>query len=146
MERIPEFVANHPFMFAALAATIVMIVVAEYQRMRRVATPISPSRATRLSNSEDAVFIDTRAKKDYDQGHLPGARHVPAREVEQYVKQLEKLRARPLILYDEGGMDAERAAKALAKHGFEQLYALQGGLPAWRKAELPLESRARKAG
>lgn len=144
MERIPEFIANHPFMFAALAATIVMIAIAEYQRARRVATPVSPSRATRLSNSDDAVFIDARAKKDYEQGHLPGARHVPAREVEQYLKQLEKLRERPLVLYDDGGMDAERAAKVLARNGFQQLYALQGGMPAWRKAELPLETQARR--
>lgn len=144
MERIPEFVTNHPFMFAALAATIAMIAVAEYQRARRVAAPISPSRATRLSNSEDAAFVDVRAKKDYDQGHLPGARHVPAREIEQYLKQLEKLRERPLILYDDGGLEAERAAKVLARNGFVQLYALQGGLPAWRKAELPLETQARK--
>lgn len=144
MERIPEFVANHPLMFAALAATIVMIAIAEYQRARRVATPVSPSRATRLSNSDDAVFIDARAKKDYEQGHLPGARHVPAREVEQYLKQLEKLRERPLVLYDDGGMDAERAAKVLARNGFQQLYALQGGMPAWRKAELPLETQARR--
>lgn len=144
MERIPEFVANHPLMFAALAATIVMIAIAEYQRARRVATPVSPSRATRLSNSDDAVFIDARAKKDYEQGHLPGARHVPAREVEQYLKQLEKLRERPLVLYDDGGMDAERAAKVLARNGFGQLYALQGGMPAWRKAELPLETQARR--
>lgn len=144
MERILEFVTNHPFMFAALAATIAMIAVAEYQRMRRVAAPVSPSRATRLSNSEDAVFVDVRAKKNYDQGHLPAARHVPAREIDQYLKQLEKLRERPLVLYDDGGVEAERAAKVLARNGFGQLYALQGGLPAWRKAELPLETRARK--
>jgi len=146
MDRIPEFVSNHPLLFAALAATIAMIFVVEYQRFRRVAESVSPSRATRLSNSEDAVFIDTRAKKDYDEGHLPGARHVPSREVEQYLKQIEKLRDRPVVLYDDGGFDAERAAKALAKNGFGRLYALQGGMAAWRKADLPVETQTRRKG
>ncbi|MDZ7748247.1 MAG: rhodanese-like domain-containing protein [Halofilum sp. (in: g-proteobacteria)] len=78
IERIPEIVSNHPPMFGALVATLAMIAFAEYQRFSRVATPVPPARATRLSNSEDAVFIDTRRKKDYDAGHLPNARHVPS--------------------------------------------------------------------
>lgn len=147
IERIPEFVSNHPLLFGALVATLVMIAFAEYQRFRRVAAPVPPARATRLSNSEDAVFVDTRRRKDYDAGHVPNARHVPAGEVESQVKQLEKLREHPVILYDDGGMDAERAAKALARHGFTRLYALDGGLPAWRKAELPIRAQgeAKKA-
>lgn len=141
IERIPEFVSNHPLLFGALVATLVMIAFAEYQRFRRVASPITPTRATRLSNSEDAVFVDTRPRKDYDAGHLPGARCVPAAEAESHVKQLEKLREQPVILYDDGGLDAERAAKTLARHGFTRLYALDGGLPAWRKADLPVQSQ-----
>ena len=139
MDRIPEFIGNHPLLFAALAATIAMIVTIEVQRARRAAKPISPARATRLSNSEDAVFIDARPRKNYDEAHLPGARSVPAREVESHLKPLEKLRERPVILYDDGGLDAERAAKTLARNGFTQLYTIEGGLPGWRKAELPTE-------
>lgn len=141
MDRIPEFVSNHPILFGALVATIVMIVVAEYQRARRAAQPVTPARATRLSNSENAAFIDARRRKDFEAGHLPGARNVPASEVEQHIKQLEKLRELPVILYDDGGLDAERAAKTLAKHGFSRLFALDGGLPAWRKADLPVETQ-----
>ena len=140
MERIPEFVGNNPLLFAALAATIAMIVVLEVQRARRSGQPVSPSRATRLSNSEDAAFIDARRQKDFEQAHLPGARCIPAREIESHLKQIEKLRQRPVVLYDDGGLDAERAAKALAKNGFTRLYVIDGGLAAWRKADLPTES------
>lgn len=142
MERIPEFIGNHPLLFAALAAVIAMIVVLEVQRVRRTGQPISPARATRLNNSEDAVFLDARPHKDFEQSHLPGARSIPAREVEGHLKQIEKLREQPVILYDDGGLDAERAAKELARNGFTRLYVIEGGLPAWRKAELPTESGA----
>lgn len=142
MERIPEFIGNHPLLFSAVAAVIAMIVVLEVQRLRRVGQPLSPARATRMNNSEDAVFIDARKHKDFEQSHLPGARSIPAAEVEGHLKQIEKLRERPVIIYDEGGVDAERAAKQLARNGFTRLYVIDGGLPAWRKAELPTESGA----
>ncbi len=139
MDRIPEFATNHPILIAAVMLTIGVIIGVEIQRFRRVAEPVSISRATRLSHNEDAVFVDTRRRKEFESGHLPGARNVPAAEVEQYAKQLQKLRERPLVLYDDAGMEAQRAAKNLARHGFSRLYELEGGLPAWRKANLPVE-------
>lgn len=144
MDRIPEFITNHPFLFAALVATIAMIAFMEYQRATQAAQPVSPARATRLQNSEDAVFIDVRARKDYEAGHLPGAYSVPAAEVGQHLKQLEKIRDVPWILYDDGGVQAQRAAKTLAAKGFGPLYAIDGGLPAWAKAELPLSTEKRR--
>lgn len=140
MERIPEFIANHPFMSGALLLTIALIVFMEYQRATRVSRPLSPSQATRLRNDEGALFIDVRARKDYEREHVPGARALPEREVAQSTKQLEKYREVPIVLYDQGGFDAERAARTLQRAGFSRLYAIDGGMPAWTKADLPVES------
>lgn len=139
MERIPEFIANHPFMMGALLLTIALIVFMEYQRATRVSKPLTPNQATRLRNDEGALFIDVRARKDYESGHVPGARALPEREIAQSTKQLEKFRNEPVVLYDQGGLDAERAARTLQRAGFARLYALDGGMPAWIKAELPTE-------
>lgn len=138
MERIPEFVSNHPFMMGALVATILMIVILEYQRATRAGRPLTPAQATRLRNDRDAVVLDVRPRKEYDQGHIPGARSLPEREVAQSIKQLEKHRETPIIICDGGGLQAERAAKTLKNNGFTALYVIDGGLPAWQKAELPL--------
>ncbi len=140
IERLPEFVSNHPLMFVALAATLAMIAFTEYQRFSRVTQSVAPSRATRLANHEEAVFIDARPSKDFESAHLPGAYSVPATEVDNHLKQLEKLRERPVIVYDERGFEAERVAKKLKQNGFTNLYSIDGGLAAWRKAELPVES------
>lgn len=144
MDRIAEFVANHPFLIAALVATVGMIAFMEYQRATQAAKPVSPARATRLQTSEDALFIDVRPRKDYESGHLPGARNVPAAELGQHFKQLEKVKGVPWVLYDDGGVQAQRVAKTLAGKGFGPLYAVDGGLPAWTKAELPLSTEKRK--
>ena len=62
-------------------------------------------------------------------------------EPDSHLKQLEKISDRPLILYDDGGLDAQKAARKLAANGIrQQLYEIEGGLPAWRKADLPVES------
>ncbi len=139
MDRIPEFTANHPFLIAALLLLLGIIGGLEFTRLRRAAQPVSPARATRLANSEDAVFVDTRRRSDFEAGHLPGARNLPSAEIEQYIKQFDKLRDQPLVLYDDGGLAAHKTAKQLAKRGFSQLYELDGGLDAWREAKLPLE-------
>jgi len=144
MDRIPEFISNHPLLFAAFVATLAMIAFMEYQRATQAARPLSPMKATRLQNSEDAIFIDVRPKKQYEAGHLPGAHNVPASEVDQHLKQLEKRKGVPWILYDDGGIHAQRVARKLASAGFGPLHVVDGGVPAWTKAELPLTTEKRR--
>jgi len=144
IERVPEFIANHPFIMGALVLTLSLIGIMEYQRASRVGRLLSPMQATRLQNDEDALVIDVRARKDYDAGHIHGAQTIPEREIGQSIHQLKKHAARPVILYDEGGFNAERAAKTLKRNGFERLYVIDGGLSAWRKAELPVRAGSEK--
>ena len=144
IERVPEFITNHPFIMGAFVLTVTLIAVMEYQRATRVGRPLTPTQATRLQNDEDGVVIDVRARKDYDAGHVHGALTIPEREISQAVHQLEKYRQRPVILYDEGGFDAERAAKKLRNNGFERLFVIDGGMPAWRKAEMPVRVGSEK--
>ena len=43
-----------------------------------------------------------------------------------------------IVVCDDGNRSG-RAATALRKHGFEQVFTLSGGIGAWRQAGLPLE-------
>ena len=44
----------------------------------------------------------------------------------------------PVVLVDRTGAASVAAAKALKKAGFEKIHVLDGGLPAWTAADLPL--------
>lgn len=78
------------------------------------------------------LLIDVRDPAAYDQAHLLGAISVTS---EQLLGTLQALRAGvPVFLYDDDGMGAIAAAEALAAAGFTQVYALRGGLDAWRRA------------
>jgi rhodanese-related sulfurtransferase len=43
------------------------------------------------------TVIDVRGAEDYAAGHIPGARHIPAEEIERSLEQIP--RGRPVVTY-----------------------------------------------
>lgn len=85
--------------------------------------------------AEAPVVVDVRDASEYAAGHLPGARHIPAGELEGRLAELP--RDRPVVTYcsmrHRGASRSERAAALLRTHGYDAS-ALDGGLPAWEAA------------
>ncbi len=141
MNRIPEFISNHPILFVALAAVIGMIVFFEYQRLFSGVKQLSPLEATRLQNDQEAVFVDVREDKEYKLGHIMGARHIPVSVFDKRMTELEKLKAKPMIVYCANGSRASRAAGKLRKAEFPEVYTLAGGIIGWEKANMPISTK-----
>ncbi|MCL2590296.1 MAG: rhodanese-like domain-containing protein [Betaproteobacteria bacterium] len=125
-------------LWAVLAAVSGGWLLVEFIRQYRDKSLLTPIEATMLINREDAVTVDVRAQGDYEKGHLPNARHLPFADLERRGTELEKFRARPLILYCNSGATAAKGIATLKKAGFEKLYNLRGGLFEWEKAGYPL--------
>jgi rhodanese-related sulfurtransferase len=128
---------------AALAVVSGSWLLVDFVRQQRDSSLLSPVEATLLINREDAVVLDVRNQGEYEQGHLPNARHFPVTDFERRGAELEKFRARPLLLYCGSGSVTTKAVAALKKAGFEKLYSLRGGLYEWEKAGQPI-TRKRK--
>jgi len=142
MDQYIEFIGNHPWMMAALAGTICLILFLEFERMSAVAKNISPMEATRLQNDAESVLVlDVRDEKEFATGHLINAVNIPVTQIEKRVNELKKYKTAPIIAVCESGMRSQRACKALEKEGFEQLNSLQGGMSAWAKANLPMSTK-----
>lgn len=76
-----------------------------------------------------AQIIDLREQKDFDAGHILGARSMP---LSQFKDRLTALREDlPVYLYDTTGSMSIRAAQMLKKHGFTQVYWLKKGYSDW---------------
>lgn len=45
----------------------------------------------------DVTFLDVRQPKEYQRGHLPGAKLIPMGELESRLEELDK--EKPLVLY-----------------------------------------------
>lgn len=132
-----EFLQQN-LIWVALAAASGGWLLVETIRQYRDKSLLTPINATMLINREDAITIDVRAQGDFDKGHLPNARHLPLVDLERRSTELEKFRARPLILYCNSGASAIKGISTLKKAGFEKLYNLRGGLYEWEKAGYPI--------
>ena len=102
---------------------------------------LSTAEAVRLINREKAVLIDVCEPAEYAAGHAAGARNVPLDGLETS-KNLPSNKALPLVVMCRSGARASRAVGVLHKLGYEKARALDGGLNAWRQANLPTEKSA----
>jgi rhodanese-related sulfurtransferase len=105
------------------------------------ASGLSTAEAVQLVNREKGVFIDVCEPDEYAQGHVAGARNIPLGQLEGH-KQLPSNKALPIVVVCASGARAARAAAQLRKAGHENAQALQGGLKAWREANLPVAKGA----
>jgi len=95
--------------------------------------------AVQLMNRRDAVMLDVRDAEEYAAGHIPHARNIPLAQLGERLRELEKLKSRPIVIIGGAGMRAAKASEALQKTGFSEVFALQGGLRGWVEASLPVE-------
>jgi rhodanese-related sulfurtransferase len=96
--------------------------------------------ATRLYN-DDALVLDVREDKEWAEGHIPRAKHIPLGKLAERMKELEKFKDKPVLVNCRSGMRSASACKTLRKAGFEKVYNLAGGILAWEKANLPLTKK-----
>jgi rhodanese-related sulfurtransferase len=88
------------------------------------------------------VVIDVCEPTEYAAGHVGGARSVPLGSLDGS-KDLPSNKTLPLIVVCASGVRSQRAVATLRKLGFEKAQSLNGGLKAWREANLPVESGKR---
>jgi rhodanese-related sulfurtransferase len=104
-------------------------------------TSVATAEAVRLMNREKALLIDVSEPEEFARGHANGARNVPLGRLEG-AKELPSNKALPLIVVCPTGARAGRAVALLRKAGYERAHSLEGGLAAWREANLPVEKSA----
>jgi len=83
-----------------------------------------------LSRGADFQLIDVRESAEYQNGYIQQSVHIPLEVLPSQHHQLS--RKKPVVVYCHHGMQSALAIEYLTKtHGFDNLYALRGGLHAW---------------
>ena len=95
--------------------------------------------AVQLMNRRDAVVLDVRETAEYASGHIPNARNIPFVQLSDRLRELEKLKSRPIIINGQSVGSAAKVCDTLKKIGFTDVFALRGGLSGWVEASLPVE-------
>jgi rhodanese-related sulfurtransferase len=112
-----------------------------FQTLRGGGNNISVADATLKLNREDAVIIDVRETHEWDRGHIPNARHIALGQIGKRMHEIEKFKARPIIVVCASGNRSSSACGALKRAGFEQVFNLAGGIGAWSEANLPVTTK-----
>lgn len=142
MEQYLAFLQKSPFnmlLFGTAVITGGMLIWPLINRLFRTGNEISILEAVQLINRRDAVVIDVRDSGDYAAGHIVNARHIPEAQLAERIKELEKVKKRPIIVSGRTGSRAAHASDVLNKHGFGEVFVLRGGIAAWQQASMPLE-------
>mgnify|MGYP003524811366 CR=1 FL=1 len=95
---------------------------------------VSPLQATLMINREDAVVVDVREAAEYVGGHIPN-------QLDKRLPELEKFKARSIIVNCASGNRSSSACGALRRAGFAKVFNLSGGISAWDQAGLPITKK-----
>ena len=93
-----------------------------------------------LADGEELALIDLREELIFSQNHLLFARSVPLSRLELTFAGLVPRRGTRIVLCDDADGLAQRAADILARAGYTDLHALDGGVAAWAQAGFELFS------
>ena len=100
------------------------------QRVKQEVVEVDAREATAL---EGAVWVDVRRHDEWDEGHIPGAIHIPRGSLESRIESRVPDRSTPVVLYCASGERSAFAAKTLAELGYERAVSLAGGFTDWKR-------------
>lgn len=141
LERLPEFLGNHPILTGALVAVVGLILYIEFQRLTRKYRALPPAEAVRVMNQDGALVLDVREDNEFTGGRIGGARHIPLGVLKQKVSDIERFKEAPVVVYCRTGARSAVAASQLVAAGFTDVTNLQGGIQAWQSAGLPIKKK-----
>ncbi len=99
---------------------------------------IDPTRAAELSEN-GVVFVDVRERDEWEEGHIPGAVHIPRGHLESRIEGAVPDHANPVVVYCAGGSRSAFAAKTLNELGYTDVVSLAGGFTDWKQNGHPFD-------
>lgn len=117
---------NYYILGAVLLAIILYFVIMMF-RVKKAVENLSQEQF--IEGYRKAQLIDVREPKEFEAGHILGARNIPYSQFRQRFKEIRP--DKPVYLYDQNGGKSSRAALFLKKRDYSQLYQLQGGFRTW---------------
>ncbi|HVU77635.1 MAG TPA: molybdopterin-synthase adenylyltransferase MoeB [Gaiellaceae bacterium] len=87
---------------------------------------------------DGAAWIDVREADEWQEGHLPGAVHIPRGFLESRIETAVPDKTQPVVLYCASAARSAFAAKALQDLGYESVHSLAGGFTDWKRNGLEI--------
>lgn len=134
LANLIEFATTH-FILSGLFVIILALLI--FTELQKGGQSLSSREVTALINRDEGVVVDIRNKKDFASGHIVGSLNIPYDKLTSRIVELEKHKAKTLIIVDALGQQSGTAARDLKKAGFTAAK-LGGGIATWRSDNLPV--------
>ncbi len=86
-----------------------------------------------VQSPNGAVIVDVREQHEFEESHLPGAKHVPRGHLESRIEGAAKDRSARVVLYCASGNRSALAARTLEQElGYENVESMTGGITLWK--------------
>lgn len=141
MELYFQFVLNHSLLFGALGVLLAAFIANEMHGHLTGGKRLSPQQAVRLINDRDPIILDVRPSADFKRGHLLNAMSMPITQLDTQMGQIDKNKARPVLVYCALGGSSIVAVEKLRKNGYTEVYPLNGGINSWQGSNLPITAK-----
>jgi len=82
--------------------------------------------------NQEIVLVDVREKHEWNEGHIPGAVHVPRGYLELQVEEAVPDKDKTVVLYCAGGVRSLMAGATLQQMGYKNVVSMAGGFGAWK--------------
>ncbi|HEY5998556.1 MAG TPA: rhodanese-like domain-containing protein [bacterium] len=104
----------------------------------KASLPVAEARKL-MADHKDLLLVDVRAPQEYAQGYIEGSRNIPFIDIMEGRHSLPK--DAPILLICSIGGRSFAAVQLLQEKGYTQVYNLDGGINAWRRATQPLKTQ-----
>jgi molybdopterin/thiamine biosynthesis adenylyltransferase len=115
------------------------------KEIRAQVKEVDPSEVRELQSRngdapEDVAIVDVREQQEFEQGHIPGAVHVPRGHLESRIEAAVPDRGKRIVLYCATGQRSALAAHTLEELlGYEDVASMNGGFVLWKDRGYPFE-------
>jgi sulfur-carrier protein adenylyltransferase/sulfurtransferase len=109
------------------------------QQVKGEIDEVDATPAREILAEDSAALVDVRERDEWDEGHIPGAVHVPRGNLESRIESAVPDKSRQIVVYCAAGNRSAFAAKTLGELGYEHVVSLAGGFADWKRNGNPVE-------
>jgi rhodanese-related sulfurtransferase len=88
----------------------------------------------RIAMGTAPAILDVRSEREFADGHVPGAAHIPFWQVSKQIESVFTRKDEELVVYCGHGPRAIIAGRVLRNRGFTHIVYLDGHFSQWRSA------------
>lgn len=118
-----------PFLYIISAALLALMVYFLISSLRLKKAVSGLTQEQFIEGYRKAQLVDVREPKEFEGGHILGARNIPSSQMRQRFKEIRS--DKPVYLYCQNSARSARTALFLKKKGYTQIYQLKGGFRQW---------------